>query len=263
MPFADLNGAKIHYLLEGDGPAAPVMLSNSLASNLAMWDAQVPALRAAGYRVLRYDTRGHGQSSVPAGAYTMEMLTADALGLLDHLELAQVHFCGLSLGGITGQKFATQYPGRLRSLSLCATAAYLGPPDLWAGRIKAVAEGGMQAVADATLGRWFTSANQARLSEVVAATKAGILATPAGGYTGCGAAIRDMDLRESIRAITTPTLVMVGALDPSTTVDAARLMHERIAGSELVIIRDTQHFFNVEEPQQFNAALIDFLRRHP
>ncbi|MSR14743.1 MAG: 3-oxoadipate enol-lactonase [Gammaproteobacteria bacterium] len=262
MPHFESNGATIHYRIEGDTGAPLVLLSNSLASNLSMWDLQVPALLAAGFRVLRYDTRGHGASSVPTGPYTVETLAADACGLLDHLGEARAHFCGLSLGGMTGQKFATLYPERLFSLVLCATAAYMGPPDLWAGRIKTVEEGGMQAVVDTTLSRWFTEANQQRLKTEVASIRAGILATPTAGYVGCGAAVRDMDQRESIRAISAPTLVMVGALDPATTVDSARLLNERINGSEMVIIRDTQHLFNVEEPREFNAALVDFLVRH-
>lgn len=262
MPQIEINGAKINYRIDGDDVRAPaVLLSNSLASDLSMWDSQVPALRAAGLRVLRYDTRGHGQSSVPVGPYTIELLAADARGVLDHVGIDRVHFCGLSLGGMTGQMFATLYPQRLKSLVLCATAAYAGPPEVWAGRMKTVQDGGLQAVVEATLDRWFTAANRAKLAAAVARIKAGILATPSGGYTGCGAAIRDMDQRESIRAITAPTLVMVGELDPSTTVEAARFLNARIAGSELVIVRHTQHLFNVEEPQEFNTALIDFLRR--
>ncbi|MGH8598752.1 MAG: 3-oxoadipate enol-lactonase [Gammaproteobacteria bacterium] len=261
MPQVEIDDLNLHYRLDGE-TGAVVLLSNSLASNLAMWDAQVPALRAAGFRVLRYDTRGHGQSSVPKGPYRLEQLADDARALIDRLGFERVHFCGLSLGGMIGQLFATRYPERLQSLTLCATAAYLGPPDLWAGRIKMVEDGGMQAVVDATISRWFTQANQARLPEAVARVRAGILATPTAGYIGCGAAIRGMDQRETIRTIRTPSLVMVGALDPSTTVEEARLLNERIIGSELVIIRDTQHFLNIEEPQEFNAASVDFLQRH-
>lgn len=263
MASINVNGVSLNYQIDGDLPGAPwIMLSNSLASNLTMWDRQVPALLAAGFRVLRYDTRGHGASQVPPGPYTIEMLANDALALLDALKLERVHFCGLSMGGMTGQMLATHHGSRLSSLVLCATAAYTGPPDLWAGRIKMVIEGGMAAVADATIDRWFTSANQQRIPDEVARVKSGLLATSPLGYAACGAAIRDMDQRESIRRIKVPTRVMVGALDPSTTVAAAEFLHERIAGSELVVIPDSQHFFNVEFPDEFNAALLDFLWRH-
>jgi len=263
MNVQSINGTEIHYRFDGD-PARPVvMLSNSLASNLSMWDAQVPALVAAGYRVLRYDTRGHGRSGVPPGPYTMQLLAADALGLLDTLELERVHFCGLSLGGMTAQLLATQHGARLKSLTLCATAAYMGPPDLWAGRIKLVVEKGMEAVVDATLARWFTPRSLRLLAEPIAQIRAGILATSSAGYAACGAAIRDMDQRETIHAIRAPTLVMVGALDPATTVDVARVLHARIPAAELLIIPESQHLFNVEMPRQFNTGLIDFLDRHP
>jgi 3-oxoadipate enol-lactonase len=262
MNALTINGTELNYRLDGDPTAPVVLLSNSLASNLNMWAAQVPALLAAGFRVLRYDARGHGHSQVPAGPYTMEMLAADALGLMDALQLEKVHFCGLSMGGMTGQMLATHHSARLNSLVLCATAAYMGPPELWAGRIKLVEESGMAAVAGPTIDRWFTARNQRALPAAVAEVRAGILATPAAGYAACAAAIRDMDQRETIHAIRVPTLVMVGALDPGTTVEAARLMHARIPGAELLIIPESQHFFNVEMPQQFNAGLLDFLARH-
>lgn len=263
MNMLTIDGAELHYRFDGEPDAPTVMLSNSLASNLGMWDSQVPALVAAGYRVLRYDTRGHGRSSVPPGPYTLETLAADALGLLDGLGLDLVHFCGLSLGGMTGQMLATHHSARLKSLTLCATAAYMGPPDLWTGRIRLVEEGGMAAVVAPTIARWFTARSQRTLPETIARIRAGILATAPAGYVACGAAIRDMDQRETIHAIRAPTLVMVGALDPATTVDAARVMHARIPGAELLIIPEAQHLFNVEMPLQFNAGLLNFIARHP
>lgn len=262
MSSLKVHGAEFHYRLDGDPDAPVVMLSNSLASNLGMWDPQVPALVAAGYRVLRYDTRGHGGSSVPPGPYTLPQLADDARGLIDALGIAQVHFCGLSLGGMTGQMLATLHGDRLHSLVLCATAAYMGPPDLWAGRIRQVEAHGMASVADATLARWFTPRGLRTLGESLDRIRAGILSTPPAGYAACGAAIRDMDQRETIHAIRTPTLVIAGALDPGTTVDHARLMHTRIPGAELLVIPESQHLLNVEMPAQFNTGLIGFLNRH-
>ena len=261
MPHLTRPQVSLHYRVDGPAQAPVVMLCNSLSSNLSMWDAQVPALCDAGYRVVRYDARGHGASTVATGATSIADLADDALALLDHLELPRVHFCGLSLGGMTGQWLATHHASRLDSLALCATAAYMGPAELWDQRIAAVAAGGMAAVVDATIARWFTAASQRRIPDEVARIRDGILATPVAGYSACCAAIRDMDQRESIRAIRVPTAVLVGADDPSTPGSAATLLHERIAGSTLTVIPETQHFFNVENPAAFNAALLGFLRR--
>ncbi len=261
MPVLEINGAPLNYLLEGEaGPV--VVLCNSLASTLAMWAPQVPALLAAGYRVLRYDTRGHGDSGLPPGPCTMDLLAADALGLIDALNLEQVHFCGLSLGGMTGQRFATLHGERLQSLVLCATAAWMGPPELWETRIQQVLAHGMGSVMDATLQRWFTPRGLARMGGELHSVREGILRTPPAGYAACGAAIRDMDQRETIRAITTPTLIIAGALDPGTTVEHARQLHAAIAGSELLIIPESQHLLNLEAARQFNTGLVSFLQRY-
>lgn len=262
MSQLDVNGTTLYYQLEGSSAAPVVMLSNSLASNLSMWAPQIPALLAAGYRVLRYDTRGHGASAVPPGPYTLQTLADDALGLLDALELDRVHFCGLSLGGMTGQKLATHHGHRLRSLSLCATAAWMGPPELWEGRIRQVLHHGMASVVEATLQRWFTPRGLATLGDALTPIREGILTTPPAGYAACGAAIRDMDQRESIAAIQVPTLVIAGAQDPGTTVEHARLLHGRIAGAELIILPESRHLLNLELPRQFNTALLEFLHRH-
>ena len=262
MNSLDVNGVRLHYQLDGAADAPVVMLSNSLASNLSMWDSQVPALLDAGYRVLRYDTRGHGHSDVLPGPYTITQLAGDALGLLDALGLGKVHFCGLSLGGMTGQMLATHHGERLLSLTLCATAAYMGPPDLWEGRIRQVTEHGMASVLDATLQRWFSPEGLAQMGAVLDPVKAGILSTPPAGYAGCGAAVRDMDQRETIRAIRTPTLVIVGADDPGTTVEHANLMVSRIAGAQLIVLPDSRHLLNIELPVPFNVGLLTFLKAH-
>ena len=260
MPLAPLPDVTLNYRLDGPADGPVVMLCNSLSSNLSMWDPQVPALADAGFRVLRYDTRGHGASGLASAPTSIAALAGDALALLDHLGVDRVHFCGLSLGGMTGQWLGTHHAERLCSLALCATAAYMGPPELWNQRIEAVAQGGMSAIAEATINRWFTAASQQRLADAVARIRDGILHTPVAGYQACCAAIRDMDQRESIAAIRVPTLVLVGADDPSTPVAAAELIHQRIAGSRLTVIPASQHLFNIEEPAQFNAALLGFLR---
>lgn len=262
MPMADVNKTTIHYTFEGPEEGAVVMFSTSLASNLHMWDAQVPVLIKAGYRVLRYDSRGHGQSGAPQGPYTMEMLTADAAGLLDALGLAKVHFCGLSMGGMVGQMLGSRYADRLISLTLCDTAAQLAPKEIWEERMANARGKGMGALTDAFIDRWLTKPGQKRLAAEVNQIRKMISETPVEGFCGCCCAIRDMDQRESIRAISTPTLVLVGEHDPGTPVSAAKYIHEQIKTSEMKIVYDAAHFINVEQAAVFDAALLQFLAKN-
>ncbi len=259
MPLIDVNGTTFHYRFDGPEHGPVVMLSNSLASDLTMWDIQIPALVEAGYRVLRYDSRGHGQSEVTAGPYSIEMLAADAVGLMDALSLDKVHFCGLSMGGMVGQMLGAGHGDRLISLSLCATSAHIAPREIWDERIETVRKNGMDAVADATIDRWFTKAGQKRLQSEVNKVRRMILNTPVDGFCACSAAIRDMDQRETIRVISTRTLVVVGEHDPGTPVSAAELIHERIASSKLMVIPDAAHFINVEQASVFNNILLEFI----
>jgi 3-oxoadipate enol-lactonase len=235
------------------------MFSNSLASDLTMWDLQIPELVEAGYRALRYDSRGHGQSAVPEGPYSIELLMDDAVGLMDALGFDKIHFCGLSMGGMVAQMLATRYANRLISLTLSSTSAFIGPRKIWDERIEAVRENGMSAVADATINRWFTKPGQERLRAEVEKVRQMILDTPADGFCACCTAIRDMDQRESIRAISTRTLVVVGEHDLGTPVAASELIHDRINASKLRIIPDAAHFVNVEQTNVFNTALLEFL----
>jgi 3-oxoadipate enol-lactonase len=257
------NHITVEYRLDGpqDGPL--ILLSNSLASNLTMWDKQVPALTGAGLRVLRYDTRGHGGTHVTRGPYSLEILTQDAVALLDALGIDSAHVLGCSMGGMVAQRLATLHPQRVRALVLSATACRMPQPEVWDQRTAAVREGGMEAVADSTIDRWFTKAGQQRLVDDVARVRAMITRTPPEGFCGCCAAIRDMDQGESIRGITAPTLVLVGEEDPGTPVSAAQAIHERIAGSTLRVIPGAAHFVNVEQADAFNAALLDHLSADP
>ena len=262
MTPASVNGTTIHYRFDGPEAGPVVMLSNSLASNLTMWDLQIPALTGAGYRVLRFDTRGHGQSAVPSGPYSIAMLAADAIGLLDVLGIRKVHFCGLSLGGMIGQALGAFYGERLITLSLCDTSSFMDQPEIWKERIEIVMRDGTKVLADTAIDRWFTQAGQKRLPGEVEKARQMILSTPAAGYCGCGAAIRDLDLREPIRAIKTPTLIIVGEQDEGTPVSASEFIHERIASSILKIIPEAAHLTNVEQSEIFNAILLEFLRSH-
>ena len=260
MPQAEVNGTTLHYRLDGPEAGAVIMLSNSLASTLHMWDPQIAGLTGAGFRVLRYDSRGHGQSTVPEGPYSIDMLADDAIALLDSLGFERVHFCGLSKGGMVGQNLGTRFANRLLSLILCDTASHLPPPSVWDERIATVRAQGMVGFADATIDRWITKPGQQRLPEEVDKVRKMIVGTPVEGFCACSEAIRDMDQREAIRKITTPTLVIVGEHDPGTPVEAAKFIQGRIAGSRLVIIPDAAHLSNIEQPERFNEALLGFLR---
>ena len=259
MPTANVNDTTLHYRFDGPDDAPVMLISNSLASNLAMWDCQIDTLLRIGFRVLRYDSRGHGQSGVTPGPYGMEMLTEDAVGLLDALGIERASFMGCSKGGMVGQMAGTMHGDRFDKLVLCSTAAYMGGGDVWTARIEAVANGGMAAVVDATIDRWFTEPGQERLPGEVAQVREMILATPPEGFIACAHAIAAMDQRESIRAIDRPTLVIVGEHDPGTPPSAAELIHDRIAGSKLVVLPDSAHFCNIEQAGLFNTALEEFL----
>ena len=254
-----VNGAALRHRFDGPADGDVVMLSNSLASNLHMWDAQMEALTGAGYRVLRYDSRGMGGSEVTAGPYTIAQLAADALGLMDALGLGRVHFCGLSKGGMVGQHLGTHHGDRLISLTLCDTAAHMAPASMWEERCALVRDGGMAAVAEGTLSRWFTAAGRERLADEFEAIREMILTTPPAGFIACCQAIAAMDQRADIAAITTPTCVIVGEDDPSTPVAASELIHAAIPGASLVVLAQAAHLSNIEQREAFNASLLKFL----
>ena len=263
MARAEINGTSIHYRIDGPEDGAPLLLSNSLASNLTMWDPQMDALTGAGYRVVRYDSRGHGKSAAPHGPYSIEVLGRDAVALMDECGLDKARFCGLSKGGMVGQWLGANAGDRLVSLALCDTAASMdGGAAAWQERIDTVEIGGMAAVVDGTIDRWFTPPGQARMPDDVAKVRAMILSTPVIGFQACSMAIRDMDLVPGLANIRTPTTVIVGEDDPGTPVAKARQIHEGVAGSELVILPESAHLPNIEQAEAFNAALLGHLEKH-
>jgi 3-oxoadipate enol-lactonase len=261
MPLAHVNSTAIYYRLDGTEKGKVVMLSHSLAADITMWESQIPALVEAGYRVLRYDSRGQGISAVPPGPYSMEVLAEDAVGLMDVLDLETVHFCGLSMGGMVGQMLGARHPERLTSLTLSSTAAILSPREIWDERIEIVRGSGMKSVVDATINRWFTKSGLDRLPAEIEKVRRVIMNTSVDGYCACCAAIRDMDLRDTLKTISTQVLVLVGEQDPGTPVSTAEYIHERITSSELKIIPDAAHFVNVEQASAFNDALVEFINR--
>jgi 3-oxoadipate enol-lactonase len=262
MPKIQANGIALHYELSGPPGAPLVVLSNSLGTRLEMWDRQMPALTQR-YRVLRYDSRGHGRSDAPEGPYTIDLLAADAVALLDALGIERAHFCGLSKGGMIGQMLGAKHGERLRSLTLCSTACHMPPRQLWDERIRTVRTAGMAALTDGVVERWFTEAFRAQPSIAVEGVRQMLLETPPQGYAACCAAIRDMDLRETIRAIRLPTLVIVGAQDPGTPPEKAEEIHARIPGAHLEVIPDAAHLLNIEQDVAFDASLLAFLDRQP
>ena len=264
MPRFSANGASIHYEMEGPENGRVVTMSHSLSAHSGMWAPQVPALVARGYRVLRFDTRGHGQSNARDGPYSLEMLADDAAGLLRSLGIGKTHFVGLSMGGMIGQTLALKRPELLRTLVLCDTASGYPPESagLWKDRIAAAQANGLAAGVEGTMDRWFSPGFMASGAPVLDAVRTMIRNTPVPGYVGCCHAISALDLTERLSGIDIPTLIIVGEDDPGTPVAMSRIMHERIAGSELVILPVARHLSNLEDVEGFNAALLDFLGRH-
>jgi 3-oxoadipate enol-lactonase len=257
MPFANVNRARLNYQIDGPADAPVVALSNSLGTNLSIWDRQIPLL-GQGFRVLRYDMRGHGLSSVTPGPYSIEGLAQDVVGLLDALEIERAHFCGLSVGGVLGQWLGVNHSNRFKSLVLSNTAGRIGTPETWNTRIKNVREGGMAAVADAVIARWFTEDFAKKSPEAVHATRQMLLHTPPQGYVATCAAIRDIDQRETVARVSVRTLLISGAKDVVTTPADARFLLERIHGAQYVEL-NAAHLSNIEEADAFTDALINFI----
>jgi len=258
MPFLDVHDVRIRYEWSGPETAPVLVFSNSLGTDLAMWDSQTAAL-SRDFRILRYDTRGHGRSSVMPGPHTMNHLADDVVGLLDELELEHVHFCGLSIGGLTGMSLALRAPQRLRRVVLCNTAAKIGSAEIWNARIDAVHNGGMAAVVPGILERWYTAEFRSASPEAVESTRRMLLNTPVEGYAGCCAALRDADLRNEIAGIRLPVLIIAGAHDPATTPADGRFLAERIAGTRYVELR-AAHLSNIEASDAFTMELSAFLK---
>lgn len=256
------NGIAVNYTLDGPAGAPVVTLSHSLATTLAMWDPQMNELTAR-YRVLRYDTRGHGGTDAPGSAYTLDQLAEDARALLAALGIARTHWVGLSMGGMIGQVLALQAPARFASLTLCDTSSRV-PPEAratWDERIRVARTQGMEPHVEPTLGRWFTPAFRDKRPEVVEWVRAMIRATDPAGYAGCCRAIAALDLTDRLGAIKIPTLIIVGEDDPGTPVAASEAIRDRVPGSELVVLKSASHLSNVEQPEAFTRALTAFLAK--
>jgi 3-oxoadipate enol-lactonase/4-carboxymuconolactone decarboxylase len=247
--FVSSNGVKLRYRVDGpaDGPA--LLLSNSLGTTLELWDAQV-AEWSRHARVIRYDTRGHGGSSVPPGDYTLDQLGQDALAVLDAAGARTAHVCGISLGGLTAMWLGVNAPNRVSSLIVANTAAKVGTVELWTARIAKVRNEGMTAIADLAMANWFTEGFRREQPDVVARFHAMVAACPPDGYAGCCAALRDADLREAITGIRARTMVIGGDQDPSTPLARSEEIQRSIPGAVLVTF-PCAHLSNVELAHEF------------
>jgi 3-oxoadipate enol-lactonase len=252
------NGIEQHYTVDGAGPW--LVMSHSLACNSAMWREQVELLSGR-FKVLRYDTRGHGQTDAPAGSYTLDMLADDAKGLLDALGVREAHWIGISMGAMIGQTLALKHPPTLRSLVLADTTSR-NPPEawpMWKERIEVAEAKGMEATVESTLARWFTEPYRKARPDRIAPIASMIRATPVAGYVGCCHAIPRIDLTARLKEIRVPVLAITGAEDAAAP--GTRAIHENIPGSELVVIPSASHIANIEQPEAFNQALSRFYDR--
>lgn len=257
MPHADLAYARIHYEIDGAQDQPVLMLSHSIGTNLNMWGTVLPDL-AARFRVLRYDTRGHGASSVPPGPYTIADLGNDVLALLDALEIRRCYFCGLSLGGMTGIWLGIHARARIEKLVLANAAARIGTREGWDARIALVQRTGMASIADSVIDRWFTAAFRQRSPATVAEVRQVLIDTSAEGYRNCCAAIRDADFADELPGVETPSLVIAGAFDPATTPDDGRTLAYNIPGATYVEL-ETAHLSALEAPHGFSRSVLEFL----
>jgi len=257
MPEVDAAGCRLFSVADGPEDAPALLLSNGLGTRLDLWDAQIARLRRS-FRVIRYDTRGHGRSEAPAGPYRLERLGRDALAVLDAAGAGRAHVCGLSLGGLTALWLGVHAPERVGRLVVANSAARIGTASSWDARIREARDGGMASLADAAIGRWFTPGFRERDPARVQAFRAGFAACAVEGYAGCCAALRDADLSGEVGAIRAATLVIAGTHDAATTLAAGESLRRSIPGARLAAL-PAAHLSNVEAAEAFTSAVADFL----
>lgn len=257
MPVARINGIDVRYTVTGEGPW--LALSHSLACRLEMWDEEVRRLSKR-FTVLAYDTRGHGESGAPAFDYTLDLIADDIKGLLDHVGAKQAHWVGLSMGGVYGLHTALRYPGRLASMVLADTSSRLSPEGIQAfkDRVAAAKAGGMEAMVEPTLKRWFKESFRAKKPELMARVADWIRKTPLAGYLGTSAAIPTIDVTARLGEIKVPCLALVGADDIAMPVAFSEILAKGIPGCKMAVIPDAGHLSNLEQPEAFNRALANF-----
>ena len=258
MPTLEKGDVRLHYELSGAMNGRVLVLANSLGSNLHMWDKLLPSLEK-NLRLLRYDTRGHGQSSVPPPPYSIEQLGGDLLLLMDNLSINRAHLCGLSLGGLISLWLGIHAPERFERLIFANTAARIGTHDGWEQRIAMVQSSGMGVLAPQTVERWLTPAYRAQHPTEAETIRQMLAATNPDGYCGCCAVLRDTDLRAEVATIEAPCLVITGTHDPATPPSDGRAIHSALRDSSFVEF-DSAHLSAWEKAEEFAAAVLAFLR---
>ena len=255
-----MSAVEVHAVVSGTADGPVVVLSNSLGSTHRMWDAQLPELETR-FRVVRYDTRGHGESPVPDGPYAIDDLADDLVGLLDRLGVGRAHLVGLSLGGMTAMRMASRHPARVERMVLLCTGTQLSPAQAWKERAALVRSEGSAAVSSAVVQRWFTPAYLVAHPDIRTHYEQMVAATPAEGYAGCCEAIAELDLREDLAAISAPTLAVAGTEDPATPVTKLSQIAAGIPGARLYLVPQAAHLANAEQPDLINRALIEHLEQ--
>ncbi len=258
MLFADLGDTRVHYRIDGpdDGPA--LVFANALGTDFRIWDGVIAHLPER-LRILRYDMRGHGLTTAPDGPYYMGDLVGDAARLMDHVGFKGAVFVGLSIGGVVAQGLAAERLDLLRAVVLSNTAAKIGTPEQWRERIDAVRAGGIEALADATMERWFAKDTRADRPELVEGIRAMLTRQPLEGYLGCMEAVAETNLIESTARLRLPALGIAGAEDGSTPADLVRETAESIPGAQFHLVRRAGHLACVEHPAEYAGALQGFL----
>lgn len=259
MPFGRFNQQILHFREDNPEAAHAIVFANSLGTDFRIWDAAVARL-GAGLRILRYDLRGHGLSDAPPAPYSLQDHVADLIALMEARGIRDALIVGLSVGGMIAQGLAAQRPDLARALVLCDTAHRIGTPDMWNARIEAVRKGGLAAIADAVLERWFSNGFRQEYSVEVAGYRNMLTRTPAEGYIGTCAALRDADLTETTRKLRQPTLCLVGAEDGATPPELVKSMSVLIAGSSFEIVPDAGHLPCIERPDLVAARIKSFAR---
>ncbi len=258
MPFLELESHRLHYRIDGAVDAPWLTFCNSLGTDLHMWDRQVDALSAR-FRILRYDRRGHGQSSAAPGLYSVAGLGADVVALWDHLGVERSHFCGLSIGGLTGQWLGVHAGERLHTLTVAATAAKIGTPESWNTRIAQVQRDGLLPLREGTAERWFTPAFAQAEPAVVEDILQRFVATDVGGYIGCCHAVATADFRDQLGRIQVPTLAIAGDDDPVCLPADLDAIAQGVADGRAIAVPG-RHICNIESAEAFTAALAAHLR---
>lgn len=249
---------ELNCIIEHSRDLPWLILSNSIATNLSMWDEQAKSLSEY-YKVVRYDQRGHGRSEAPSGPYDIEMLADDLLAVMDMLGIEKATLVGISLGGMTVLSAGKKYPDRIEKLVVCdcGPAASPASAEQWLERIQKVSEEGMEAIVEETVGRWFTPETLAAQSPVVEKVSAMVRTTPVPGFIGCAGALSIFDLRSGLEELKVPTLFIAGEHD--AVIGGTKKLHEMVSGSQFQVIPDAGHLCNLENPEAFLTAVKDFL----